>query len=797
MKITRIYPERSVYCQPANYGEAPRSAAAWVWHPHASGFDHDVLVFRCALVLERAACVRLHVSADQRFELYMDGTRVGCGPERGDLQNWFVHSYEIELPAGTHCAVARAWWIGDMTPYAQMSRRGGFFVQADGAAHALLSTGTAPWQVTRMNAYRFERSPILWGAQARQTIDARYWLPEYRTGAGGMEWYAAMPSGHTNGPVARTDIGRWWVQPATLPEMLYQPVRHVRVRHAVTRAPGDDAPLCVHAAENDPHVCAAWADLLNRAVTLTIPAHTQVRVLVDLDQYYCVYPELTVSGGAGSTVRIHWAESLYHDVPSCNKGNRNEIEGKIFHGDGDTFLPDGRLLTLDLLWWRCGRYMEVCVETAHEPLTVHALRLYETRYPLEQEHRTVCTDARTMASAPLMLRCVQMCAHETYMDCPYYEQLMYVGDTRLEVLTTYVTTGDDRLPRKALQMFDASRLPSGFTQSRYPCRVTQIIPPFSLWWICMVHDYFMWRNDMAFVRGLLPGVRAVLDGCERTRGRDGLLHPPDGWNFVDWVPGWQAGVPLGADGEPNAISNLQYVLALQAAAALEARLGRRVLASDYQQRAAALATRIRALFWNKRRGLFAYDLAQRHFSEHTQALAVISGVALDKHRASIARVLAAPNDLERTTWYFTHYLFEALALLELPAALFGRLQLWHDLVAQGFRTTPESPDPCRSDCHAWSAHPLYHYSANVLGVKPAAPGFGRVRIAPQPGTLEYVAGSVPHPRGAIHVALTNEQERLTAEITLPRGIRGEFVWRGQTRALKPGTQTILLATHKQ
>ena len=37
-----------------------------------------------------------------------------------------------------------------------------------------------------------------------------------------------------------------------------------------------------------------------------------------------------------------------------------------------------------------------------------------------------------------------MCAHETYMDCPYYEQMMYVGDTRLEVLTTYAISRDDR-----------------------------------------------------------------------------------------------------------------------------------------------------------------------------------------------------------------------------------------------------------------------------------------------------------------------------------------------------------------
>ena len=42
----------------------------------------------------------------------------------------------------------------------------------------------------------------------------------------------------------------------------------------------------------------------------------------------------------------------------------------------------------------------------------------------------------------------RLCAHETYMDCPYYEQLQYDGDTRLELLTTYAMTRDDRLNRR-------------------------------------------------------------------------------------------------------------------------------------------------------------------------------------------------------------------------------------------------------------------------------------------------------------------------------------------------------------
>jgi hypothetical protein len=124
--------------------------------------------------------------------------------------------------------------------------------------------------------------------------------------------------------------------------------------------------------------------------------------------------------------------------------------------------------------------------------------LRETRYPTEMESRFESHDQRLSDVTPIMLRVLQMCSHETYMDCPFYEQLQYIGDTRLQVLTSYTLMQDDRLARKALLIFDESRLPEGLTYSRYPSRVLQITRPFSIWWAAMVHDYAMWRDDFDF-----------------------------------------------------------------------------------------------------------------------------------------------------------------------------------------------------------------------------------------------------------------------------------------------------------
>ena len=50
-------------------------------------------------------------------------------------------------------------------------------------------------------------------------------------------------------------------------------------------------------------------------------------------------------------------------------------------------------------------------------------------------------------------------------------------------------------------------------------------------------------------------------------------------------------------------------------------------------------------------------------------------------------------------------------------------------------------------------HPLHHYFASILGIRPAAPGFSKVRIAPQMGGLTSARGTMVHPDGDIEVEI--------------------------------------------
>ncbi|MBC8136762.1 MAG: alpha-L-rhamnosidase, partial [Fibrella sp.] len=265
-----------------------------------------------------------------------------------------------------------------------------------------------------------------------------------------------------------------------------------------------------------------------------------------------------------------------------------------------------------------------------------------------------------------------------------------------------------------------------------------------------------------------------------------------GWNCQDWVPSWKDGVPPDGYDGVSGLLNWQYVYTLELAAKLETWLGETELAARNRRLIAELLPRMEESFWDEKRGLYADDKEHQFYSEHVQCVALLSRL-LDTERSEplFANLIAAP-DLARTTIYFSHYLFDTLYRHGRTDLFLERLSYWHDLNANGLKTTIEMPEPTRSDCHAWGAHPLYHFLASVLGVRPGGMGFTSVRIAPQLGTLSSASGRVAHPKGFIEVALEQGASTLTARVTLPEGIVGVFAYGGDEVALRPGSQTVSL-----
>jgi hypothetical protein len=242
--------------------------------------------------------------------------------------------------------------------------------------------------------------------------------------------------------------------------------------------------------------------------------------------------------------------------------------------------------------------------------------------------------------------------------------------------------------------------------------------------------------------------------------------------------------------QPSGILNWHLVMTLRQAAELEEFLGETELAARNRRIAQAVQEATILAFWDARRGLYADDLAHEHFSEHCQCLAILSGGLDAQSQTRLVEAMTGQQDLARATIYFSHYLFEVFRQTGRMEMMAGRMGPWLDALANGCCTTLESPEPTRSDCHAWGAHPVFHFLASVLGIRPASPGFGRVVIRPQLGTLSFARGAISHPLGLIKVDLAHATGRLSGTIELPPGLEGEIIIAGRSRPLSGGKQCV-------
>jgi hypothetical protein len=157
------------------------------------------------------------------------------------------------------------------------------------------------------------------------------------------------------------------------------------------------------------------------------------------------------------------------------------------------------------------------------------------------------------------------------------------------------------------------------------------------------------------------------------------------------------------------------------------------------------------------------------------------------------RKVVSDSSLVQAGYYFQFYVNEALAAAGEGDRYLAQLAPWRGMLALGLTTVPETPEPTRSDSHAWSAHPNYGMLSIILGVRSSSPGFRTVRIAPALGPLRRAAGRVPHPLGDIDVALERVGGAgIRARITLPAGLTGTFAWGGREVALRGGAQVVEL-----
>lgn len=750
------------------------------WIALNTGFDngtnYGVYYFRKSInITDKPSDFFIHISADNRYKLFVNGTLVSLGPARGDT---YFYNYETVnlapyLSIGKNTVAALVWNEAEYRPEAQISVRTGFILQGNSSAEEILNTNET-WKCIRDEGH--QPIPGYFFAASKgemvnmnQAVKGDWTAVNYNDS--GWPGAAKVMDGKLKGMSWGID---WALVPSTLPprEMTYQRILTLR------KATGISVP----------------PSFPQKKTAITIPANTIVTLLLDQTFETNAYVTLNFSGGKDAGISLGYAEALYDQGSNgTRKSNRNNVEGKEFIGRKDSLIADGSQgQSFTTLNFRTYRYIRLVVQTKNDAIVIDDLYGTFTGYPFKRTAVFNTDNTEIKQILDIGWRTARLNAWETYMDCPYYEQLQYIGDTRIQALISYYNTSDDLLARNALNLMDHSRLAEGVTKSCYPTKGTQIISTFSLWYICMLHDYWMYRNDSNFIKNKLVGERAVLDFFSKYQQPDGSLKNMPYWTFVDWA-GNLAGDVKGADGSA-AIYDLQLLWAYQWAAEMEAKIGLQDFAGIYNQKATQLKSTIHRKYWDPVKKLYADTREKTGFSQHVNSLAILTGMVSNADMPTVINGLLTDKSLTQCTIYFKYYLHLALVKGGVGDDYMNWLSIWRDNIKMGLTTWAETSDltNTRSECHAWGSSPNIEFFRTVLGIDSDAPGFTKIKIEPHLGTLTNVNGEIPHPNGKVSVQyiLKNNQWKIT--ITLPGNTSGIFIWKEKIYPVKAGENSFAI-----
>ena len=771
--------------------------AAWIEVPDTKPKDYGVYYFRKDVDLAtKPDKFTVYVSGDTRYKLYVNGELASLGPARNDSKHWNYETVDLApyLKVGKNVLAAQVWNEGSFTPVPNATMRTGFLMMGEGDAKVVNTDES--WKCIQDTAYTPLRQTVAgyYALGAGENIDFSKTISDWKEANADLsQWKKANP--YELGAPHDISFGTGGLYDHMLVASTLPQVERFEKRLATTRQVSVDgtAAKMVNgqwSMVNGITLPKAWPA---QNAKITIPAGKKVELLLDQEELTNGFFHLNFSKGAGAEINIGYAETLYVQRGS-KKGNRNDVEGMSFMGRNDKLISSGKdnqqFTSLD---WRTFRYVKLEVTTKDEALEINDIGSTFTGFPFKMNAKLDTDNQELQKMLEIGWRTARLCAIETYTDCPYYEQLQYLGDTRIQALVSAYNSGDDTLWKNFLRQSDMSRNAEGVTMGRAPSELAQYITPYALSYIYSIHDYMRYGKDQQLVLDLIPGAEQILHYFSKYQTADGRIKDLPGWNFSDWVEGegWQQGVALAGSDGGGILMDLQLLLALQMMNELENYQGNTFMANKYNQQAELLKKGIQNAYWDAGKGLYAQTSEKRHFSQHANALAILTDMVTGEQAKQVAEKMLTDTTLDQCTVYYKYYLHEALVKAGLGNDYLKWLDIWRENIAMGLTTWAETSNlvTTRSDCHAWGASPNIEFFRTLLGIDSAAPAFAKVKIEPHLGDIQQIGGTMPHPQGQIKVSYKKSGNVLKAEVELPTGVSGTLRYQGKDYPLKGGLNT--------
>lgn len=728
-----------------------------------------MLLFRKTACIPKSMHYFIDISADSGYILFVNGVRVAQGPCKS---NSFVRYYDRldlaeYLQEGENTIAVRACrYSGNRWQAFQFQAGASSIINTGHAGFFLrdLETSTfstdASWKCCPESGYHFCQTQGFLPDFER--VDGRIRQNQWEIGSfDDSEWEQAVQLIDDQPYDIYGAVNPWQLEPRPIPMLYEKAIAFQRETGGVD-------------------LLSRW----NQGLPYEIKPNQTVEVELDVGYLTSAYVNLCLMGGMDAEITLLYAESYQEkdNDGAFHKAVRDNSQNGLLMGYTDTYIAGNGLQHYEPYYFRTFRFLKLTVQTKESPLQLNGITLRETGYPLEIEGSFCSNRPEDQRCYEISIRTLQRCMHDTFEDCPYWEQLQYLQDTMLEAAFVYTLSHDIRLIRKAIHDFYSSIQPNGLTASSYPNNKLQIIPGFSLIWVMMLEQYYCYTGDPLILEKYLPGVEQILRYFTERISPDSDLAVNIGyWEFVDWVDDWMdnkgACIPRECDGIPcNYIYNMMLAYAHRVTAQFYTELALPDMAKRHQNIYSRLREALRAQAYDSSRQLYRHCSVQGQFSKHAQIWAVLSGVAEEQQSVSVMKACLQDPSLSEPSYCYAYYYFRALEQAGLYEQSDPIWEKWRKLLPLGVTTWPEDDVTQRSECHAWSSVLLYEYAACILGVRPLAPGYRKLQIAPHSLGRTCASGVVCIPQGHVSVSWEKKSNGFVVDIHLPGAIPTEVVF---------------------
>lgn len=739
--------------------------AYWIWETDQFIYGKQSVFFRRTFDYKKEKPLSVMVSADSRFKLYVNGRYVISGPMKGDKFRKYYDTVDITsyLQEGKNVIAAHVLrfpedYLAAMNFHCGPisltgSSRGGFWLDSKDADICTDSR----WKCKPDTSYQFrEAEESKYAGDQELCFADRYEQGWNQTEYDDSAWaYAALVC-----PSDSTRLGgvlyEWQLHPRTIPMLRETQI----LPKAITKQPTalDFTPL-----------------LQNQEVV--IPPHTDTYFDIDMGELVNAYVSLPMTCSADrADVTLLYSEA-YRTPDGCGgyfKGLRdNAAEGELF-GETDRYIAVAGSQLYEPFWFRVFRFLRIKISTGTAEVRLQTPVFRLTGYPLQKQGSFSAENPVLNRMWQVSVRTLERCMLDTYVDCPYYEQMQYIMDTMIETLLTYQISDDDRLARKAIDDFHSTRRPDGMIHCNAPASFVQIIPSFAIYYIDMIYYHYQYFGDRELLRTYLPTITGILKYFEdRIDPETNLVGNTGYWSFVDWVEDWKPnhGSPVSDPEEPLYLYSHMYAYGLLRAAYLYDALHLKDVSHCYLARYDRIKAAINQTAFNQKSGYYLVCRSEQKHSQHAQLWAVLSGCIGGEDARNLMRRCMSDQNLLQCSYSMSFYLFRALEKAGVYDEVQDKWKNWKLLLDNGVTTWPEDNVTQRSECHAWSAIPLYDFIAVTLGVRPAKPGYDEILVKPASLYMGNMQADIATSKGTIRIKRSVKKDadsyHVSLEINLP------------------------------